>query len=306
MTAMEEDDFEPTKISTTDDGDSLVGNDPTPTQESVAPIRYLQLMSARDYLEALRSSPLTHSVNAHVHGGGASREMDEGTACEHTAGAACEHVRDTTHVHVDGRTIHSHVGLATRDNVHECANRDVAAQSAIMRGLASHERPSPHERKRSRRPWPRERPWPDDPTQSDSPMASKNVIADLTKGDKLDGTNYDIWHQKIQYLLNEQELLDHITTSMTPPAEGNTAQHQQDQETYNSWFNKDHSTHIILLSSMQDDLIGDFEKCKTAKDMWDNLKIAFGGTSTMRLRALVLKFETLRKDPRQNMTSISR
>ena len=34
-------------------------------------------------------------------------------------------------------------------------------------------------------------------------MAAKNVVADLTKDDKLTGNNYDIWHRKIQYLLNE-------------------------------------------------------------------------------------------------------
>ena len=34
-------------------------------------------------------------------------------------------------------------------------------------------------------------------------MATKNVVVDLTKGEKLDGTNNDMWHRKIQYLLNE-------------------------------------------------------------------------------------------------------
>ena len=28
-------------------------------------------------------------------------------------------------------------------------------------------------------------------------MATKNVVVDLTKGEKLDGTNYDMWHRKI-------------------------------------------------------------------------------------------------------------
>ena len=42
-------------------------------------------------------------------------------------------------------------------------------------------------------------------------MATKNVVANLTKGEKLDGTNYDMWHRKIQYLLNEQEVLETLT-----------------------------------------------------------------------------------------------
>ena len=45
-------------------------------------------------------------------------------------------------------------------------------------------------------------------------MAAKNVVADLTKGEKLVGTNYDIWHKKIQYLLNEQELLEPLEASL--------------------------------------------------------------------------------------------
>lgn len=36
-------------------------------------------------------------------------------------------------------------------------------------------------------------------------MATKNVVANLTKRDKLVGTNYDIWHRKIQYFLNDQD-----------------------------------------------------------------------------------------------------
>jgi hypothetical protein len=36
--------------------------------------------------------------------------------------------------------------------------------------------------------------------------------------------------------------------------------------------------------------------------MWDQLKFDFGGTSTTRLRSLVLKFEVYRKDPKHMMT----
>ena len=53
-------------------------------------------------------------------------------------------------------------------------------------------------------------------------MATKNVVADLTKGEKLDRTNYDIWHRKIQYLLNEQEVLETLTTVMMKLENGNT------------------------------------------------------------------------------------
>lgn len=53
-----------------------------------------------------------------------------------------------------------------------------------------------------------------------SEMASKNVIADLNKGEKLDDKNYYLWSKKIQYLLNELDVLKTLTTTMEPPEEG--------------------------------------------------------------------------------------
>ena len=70
-------------------------------------------------------------------------------------------------------------------------------------------------------------------------MATKNVVADLTKGEKLDGTNYDMWHKKIQYLLNEQEVLETLTNVMMRPENENTTQHCRDLEAYESWVKKD-------------------------------------------------------------------
>ena len=127
-------------------------------------------------------------------------------------------------------------------------------------------------------------------------MAAKNVIADLTNGDKLTGNNYDIWHNKIQYLLNEQELLEILSSNMTRPKDGNTAQHIHDLEAYLSWFKKDRSMHFTMLSRMHDDLVGEYETFQNVKDMWDQLKFDFDGTSTIRLRSLVLKFKVYRND----------
>ncbi|KAK2971566.1 hypothetical protein RJ640_017935 [Escallonia rubra] len=62
-------------------------------------------------------------------------------------------------------------------------------------------------------------------------MASKQIVADLNKGEKLDGDNYDIWHRKVQYMLDEQEVLETLTAVMARPAQG-TAQFEKDQEIY--------------------------------------------------------------------------
>ena len=65
-------------------------------------------------------------------------------------------------------------------------------------------------------------------------MATKNVVANLTKGEKLDGTNYNMWHRKIQYLLNKQKVLETLTNVMMRPENGNTTQHRHDLEAYKS------------------------------------------------------------------------
>ncbi|GAV84395.1 UBN2_3 domain-containing protein [Cephalotus follicularis] len=103
-------------------------------------------------------------------------------------------------------------------------------------------------------------------------MTCKNIIADLNKGEKLTGTNYDIWRKKMTFLLNEQELYEHLTTVMTKPREGSTAQHRRDLEVFEAWSKKDRCAHFTLLSCMHDDLIGAYKHCLTAKEMWDQLR----------------------------------
>jgi len=41
--------------------------------------------------------------------------------------------------------------------------------------------------------------------------ASKSIIAGLNHRDKLSEKNYDVWHRKIEYLLEKQEMLETIT-----------------------------------------------------------------------------------------------
>ena len=56
----------------------------------------------------------------------------------------------------------------------------------------------------------------------DEMTAMKSIIADLDQGDKLNDKNYDIWHRKIQYVLEGQEMLETITQPMVEPKHGNT------------------------------------------------------------------------------------
>ena len=41
----------------------------------------------------------------------------------------------------------------------------------------------------------------------------------MKSDDKLDGSNHDIWHLKVQFALNDGDMLDLLTSSMTALAE---------------------------------------------------------------------------------------
>ena len=42
-------------------------------------------------------------------------------------------------------------------------------------------------------------------------VATGSIIVDLNQGYKLNDKNYDVWHRKIQYLLEKQDMLETIT-----------------------------------------------------------------------------------------------
>ena len=122
---------------------------------------------------------------------------------------------------------------------------------------------------------------------------------------KLDGTNYEIWKQKIQYLLNQRDLLEHLTVAKFSPLDKDkdgkpidttSAQYQESLLAYQDWSKKDRRASFTMLYCMHDDLIGEFEACCMAKDMWDKLKIHFGQTFETRLRILLLKWMQYKRD----------
>ncbi|GAV74741.1 hypothetical protein CFOL_v3_18221 [Cephalotus follicularis] len=86
-------------------------------------------------------------------------------------------------------------------------------------------------------------------------MATMNIIADLNKGEKLTGTDYVIWHKKMTFLLNEQELYEHLTITLTRAPEENTTQHRRDIEVFEACSKKDRCERFTLLSCMHEDLL---------------------------------------------------
>ena len=69
--------------------------------------------------------------------------------------------------------------------------------------------------------------------------ASKSIINDLNHEDKLNKKNYDVWHCKIKYLLEQREMLETITQPMTKHEQGNTTQYRLDMEAYQTYKCKD-------------------------------------------------------------------
>ncbi|KAK2988036.1 hypothetical protein RJ640_011299 [Escallonia rubra] len=103
----------------------------------------------------------------------------------------------------------------------------------------------------------------------------------------------------MKFMLNEQGLEEHLTKEMVTPTE---AQPLRDHTAYQKWNQKDRSARYTLLSSLQNDLIGQYDELPTCKALWDQLKFSFGGTSTTWLRSLVIKFEEYTKDPKHTMS----
>ena len=89
---------------------------------------------------------------------------------------------------------------------------------------------------------------------------SISIVANLNQGDKLNDKNYDIWHCKIQYLLEEQDMLETISKPMIEPEQGTITQHRQDMETYQAYKRKDRVVHILMLRGIRNDLMLRFEK----------------------------------------------
>lgn len=78
--------------------------------------------------------------------------------------------------------------------------------------------------------------------------ACKNIIAELNRGEKLDGDSYDIWYRKIQYVLEEQEVKETLFHLMEELAQGTTTQHERDKEAYTAWKRKNNIARITMLS----------------------------------------------------------
>ena len=75
----------------------------------------------------------------------------------------------------------------------------------------------------------------------------------------------------------------------------------RDLEAYNAWKKKNSLARITLLSSMENDVMREYQKYNVAVELWAGLKERFGGTSLAKLRKLTIRFDTYKKWPKHNM-----
>ena len=126
--------------------------------------------------------------------------------------------------------------------------------------------------------------------------ASKSLIADLTSaGEKLNEKNYDVWHRKVQYLLEVQDLHEPLTKQWTD------SEKKEKAAVFAAFEVKDKAARITLLSCMSNNLLLRFERYRTTRELWQAVQLQYGGTSTTRLRQLTIKFDGYRKIPTQSM-----
>ena len=85
-------------------------------------------------------------------------------------------------------------------------------------------------------------------------------MIELNKGEKLNEDNYEIWNIKIQYVLEEQKVLETLNNVMAELEQDNTTQHRRDLKAYNAWKRKNSLARIALLSSMENDVMREYQK----------------------------------------------
>jgi hypothetical protein len=92
--------------------------------------------------------------------------------------------------------------------------------------------------------------------------------------DRLDGAdNFRSWKHRIQLILEENELLDHIKKMLPEP---------EDEEAKEKFKKNEVKAKRILTDSIKDHLIPNVSELKTAKEMFDALTRLYESKNTSR------------------------
>jgi hypothetical protein len=106
---------------------------------------------------------------------------------------------------------------------------------------------------------------------------SRNIMAELTKGEKLNGENYKIWAMKIQCVLKEQEILTVLDHILTEPEKYITLKHISVSVAFESWKKKFIAC-IMLLGGMKNDVMRELGNMRLSKKcglLWSTSSVEF-------------------------------
>ena len=121
------------------------------------------------------------------------------------------------------------------------------------------------------------------------------MFGDLFTNGKLYGSNYNMQHWKIQFLLDEREVLVHLTATIfahvTKDKDNKdvmfTKEYQANLVAYQEWCKTGREARYTMLYCMHDNLLDEFELYPTTKEMWDNIRLRYDQTSEARLLCIV-------------------
>ncbi|PIA46018.1 hypothetical protein AQUCO_01600350v1 [Aquilegia coerulea] len=123
-------------------------------------------------------------------------------------------------------------------------------------------------------------------------MASKAVSNELSKTERLNGTNFSTWKRRIKHILFQdkiQYVLD-VPMPTEPPANAGAAA----RRTYERFIDDDKTVKSTMLTFMDPDLEIIYEGQPTARDMFEAVTQAYGGQSETYIQLLIEKFNTSR------------
>ncbi|KAL5711806.1 hypothetical protein ACHQM5_014046 [Ranunculus cassubicifolius] len=123
-------------------------------------------------------------------------------------------------------------------------------------------------------------------------MASKAVSNELSKTEKLNGTNFSVWKRRMRHILFQDKIeyvLD-VPKPDEPPANASVAA----KRTYERFIENDKIARSTLLTFMDPDLEIIYEGYPTAKDMFDAVTQTYGGQSETYIQLLIERFNTSR------------
>ncbi|CAJ2667601.1 unnamed protein product [Trifolium pratense] len=113
----------------------------------------------------------------------------------------------------------------------------------------------------------------------DQTPATTNEHSAAQIGIKLDGTNYPLWSQVVEMYISAKDKLGYIN--------GDISQPETTDPTFRKWRTENAIVKGWLINSMDQNLVSNFIRFSTAKQVWDSIAITyFDGSDTSQVYAL--------------------